>query len=100
MPLAQRRHLGDSTAMNSIRVDTIRALLQGGYELGVHCAGCDRWGTAPLEKLVLLGHGSCRFAGMAFRCQRCGSTTSTLQVRPPAPTRDQQTVGWIGPDSR
>jgi hypothetical protein len=77
-----------------IRIDTFGALLEREYELHVRCSACDRWGRVDLEKLVLLGHRDCRFAGATFTCVRCGRSARELQIRPPQPTRAVH--GWPG----
>ena len=73
-----------SWAMQSIRLDTFRALLEHEYQVGCWCPGCRRWATTDLEMLVRNGLGDRSITACKARCRKCGME-GQWQVRPPTP---------------
>ena len=75
-----------------IRLDTIQALHEHGYEIRAHCPRRNRDSVVDLEGLVLLGKGGIQFP-FRLRCSRCGESGQG-QLRPWMPTHEMPT-GWM-----
>lgn len=71
--------------MQSVRLDTFRALLEHEHELACWCPGCRRWATTDLAMLVREGLGDRSIMGCKARCRKCGME-GQWQVRPPVPS--------------
>jgi hypothetical protein len=67
-----------------IRVTTFADLNEQHYGLALYCSGCDRWGSADLDRLVESGLGNKQLSEARFRCRDCGEIVDK-QLRPPVP---------------
>jgi len=81
-----------------IRLHTIKDLLDRNHTLQLYCLRCDRWRTAPLERLTDRGLGAAPIRTLRFRCIRCG-TPAQLQLRPPELPAAAAT-GWTAVEHR
>lgn len=73
--------------LDSIRLDTCRALLEHGYGLDCWCSGCRRWASYDLAGLVAAGLGYRPILACRPRCRLCAAL-GKWQVRPASPTID------------
>jgi hypothetical protein len=67
-----------------IRVSTFLELHANDHALGLYCVGCNRWGTADLQRLIANGRGHSIVSNARFRCEDCGAIVQK-QLRPPVP---------------
>ncbi len=87
-------------------IDTIGKLIDGGYELGAHCAerGCNHFGWLDLEMLAKrLGrdHRSMRADLVPhLRCSRCGSKNVSITLHPPTRSTYGGETAWMVPPAR